>query len=228
MRNLLLLLLLANILYLLWGSFTTERPEPGVVVVEESELGPPLAIAANRDVGGAASVGAALGSGEPSALAGAIGRSCVTIGPFTAGHDAESARSRYAGEGMRTSLRSTKGEIFIGHWVQIRNVPDRITANKMLDKLNAGGLADAYLVPNDDGSVNISLGLFGDLERAERVELQAESLNLPADVAPRMREDTVFYVDVGLPPGRGAGAIIETYGEERVLLRDAATCPQAN
>ena len=40
------------------------------------------------------------------------------------------------------------------------------------------------------------------------------------------RDDKIYFVDIGLPPGKGAGAIIEKYGEERVALRDAATCPQ--
>jgi len=65
------------------------------------------------------------------------------------------------------------------------------------------------------------------MSRAERVELQAKSLNLAADITPRMREGTVFYVDIGLPPGKGAGNMMEKYGEERVLLRDAATCPRS-
>jgi hypothetical protein len=70
--------------------------------------------------------------------------------------------------------------------------------------------------------------LFGELDRAEKVELQAKSLDLPADITPRTREGSVFFVDIGLPPGKGAGAIIDKYGEEKVLLRDAATCPQSN
>ena len=227
MKNLLLLLLLANILYLVWGLVIEDSPEPGIAVVNESDLGPPLEVTANRNAEAAASVGAILGSGEPSALAAVVGRACVTVGPFKASEDADTALTQYAGEGMRTSLRSTEGQIFVGHWVMIRDVADRDAGNKILDTLRNGGLSDAYLVPTDEGGVNISLGLFGDLERAEKVELQAKSLDLPADITPRTREGTIFFVDIGLPPGKGAGAIVEKYGEERVLLRDAATCPQS-
>ena len=127
---------------------------------------------------------------------------------------------------MRTALRSEQGQIFVGHWVQIRNVDDEDTAKDMLEKLIAGGLNDAYLVRTEDEGLKISLGLFGDIEGAEKIELQARSLDLPADISPRMREGTVFFVDIGLPPGKGAGAIVEKYGEELVAMRDAATCPQ--
>ena len=227
MRNLLLILLLANILYFVWGEFVDEPDEPGIAVVDEADLGPPLDVSSSRDAEVAASVGAILGSGEPSDLEAVVGRSCVSIGPFRANTDADTALTEYAGEGMRTALRSTYGQIFVGHWVRIRNIADNLTANEMLEKLHGGGLSDAYQVSNEDAGVYISLGLFGDVERAEKVELQAKSLELPADIMPKTREGTLFFVDIGLPPGKGAGAMMEKYGEEKVLLRDAATCPQA-
>ena len=227
MRNLLLILLLANILYFVWGAFVDESDEPGIAVVDEADLGPPLEVSSSQDAEVAASVGAVLGSGEPSDLEAVVGRSCVSIGPFRANTDADTALSEYAGEGMRAALRSTHGQIFVGHWVQIRNIADNHTANEMLQKLHGGGLSDAYLVSSEDDGLYISLGLFGDVERAEKVELQAKSLELPADIVPKTREGTMFFVDIGLPPGKGAGAMMEKYGEEKVLLRDAATCPQA-
>ena len=228
MKNLLLLLLLANILYLLWGQFVEKPPELGIAIVEESELGPPLQLTDAPQP--ATSVGALLGSGSEGStdLAAVVGRSCVSIGPFTETADAERVLGNYRGEGLRGSLRTTEGQIFVGHWVQIPDIANRTTANNMLQRLIDGGLSDAYLIPMDDGGMTISLGLFGDVSRAERVELQAESLDLDAEITPRMRDATVFYVDIALPPGRGAGAMIERFGEDKVLLRGAATCPRAN
>lgn len=225
MRNLLLLLLLANILYFVWGTFVSEPDETGIAIVDETDLGPPLNVSASQDAEVAASVGAVLGSGEPSDLDAVVGRSCVSIGPFRANTDADTALTEYAGEGMRTAMRSQFGQNFVGHWVLIRNIEDNLTANEMLDKLHSGGLSDAYPDSNDEDGIYISLGLFGDLERAEKVELQAKSLQLPAVISPKTREGTQYFVDIGLPPGKGAGAMIEKYGEEKVLLRDAATCP---
>ena len=96
----------------------------------------------------------------------------------------------------------------------------------MLKALKAGGITDAYPVETEDEGLKISLGLFGNLESAEKIELQAKSLGLDADIAPRLRDGTIFFIDIGLPPGKGAGEIIDRYGEEKVLLRDTATCPQ--
>ncbi|MDH3305431.1 MAG: SPOR domain-containing protein [Gammaproteobacteria bacterium] len=226
MKNLLLLLLLANILYFLWGVYQEDSSETGVAIIDEAALGPPLQVETSRQSDGTGGTGAALGSGRSSELEAIAGRSCVTVGPFTVGTDADSAALLYSSEGMKSRVRTTQGRIFVGHWVQIRDIADEATAKAMLDKLGKGGLADAYLVRTEDEGLKISLGLFGDIEGAEKIELQARSLELPADISPRMADRTVYFVDVALPPGRGAGAIVERYGEEQVLLRELATCPQ--
>ncbi len=88
MRNLLFVLLLANILYLMWGTSADPTVEVGVSVVDESDMGPPLEISKTKIAQAAASVGAVLGAGRPSDLAAVVGRSCVTLGPFNTATDA--------------------------------------------------------------------------------------------------------------------------------------------
>lgn len=251
MKNLLLILLLANILYFLWGLFNEREELPGVAVIDEAALGPSLAVSsapaadvvaddetaldevlvqdeetAQGDGTGPDDEPALAEAPEPIELAAVIGRSCITIGPFRIGADAESAQTQIIGDGMRAKLRSVQGQIFVGHWVQIRNVADRNDGNTMLARLRDGDITDAYIVETEDEGMKISLGLFGDIEGAERIELQAESLGFDAEISPRMSEGTLFFVDVELPPGRGAGAVIEHYGEDRVKLRDEASCPE--
>lgn len=226
MKNLLLILLLANILYFVWGMYTTDESQPGVEVVRESDLGPPMDVTTDRDSDAVASVGAVLGSGEVSAMDAVVGRACVTVGPFRDKTDADSAVLVYRSEGMDAEFRRTVGQVFVGHRVMIKNIADDAEANDMLATLHEGGLTDAYSVRSEEEGLKISLGLFGEIEGAERIELEARSLDLDAEISPLMRDAEVFFVDIGLPPGRGAGAIIEKYGEERVLLRDQATCPQ--
>lgn len=228
MKIILMALALVNILYFMWGRFGVSTQEAGVAVVNEADLGPRLNVSTSTVAEAATSVGAVLGSGKPSDLAAVVGRSCVSIGPFKSSGEADVAVADYERDGLRASVRTTQGQVFVGHWVQIRNIPDREAGNAMLTQLQEGGLGDAYLVPTDDEGLKISLGLFGEMGRAERVELQAKSLNLPADITPRMRDATVFFVDIGLPPGKGAGDMIEKYGESNVLLRDRATCPRPN
>lgn len=225
MKNILLILLLANILYFLWGWFAQEEAEQGVVLVNESDLGPQLSVAETPQADPMDGIGAVLDGDSDSSFAGSVGRSCVTIGPFREKGDADAAQTRYAAEQMRTDLRSGRGQYFVGHWVQIRDVPSKDESNRMLAVLKQGGLADAYPVETDDEGLKISLGLFGNLESAEKIELDAEALGLDADISPRMSEGEVHWVDIRLPPGKGAGEIIERYGDEQIKLRDQATCP---
>jgi len=228
MKNILMLLVLANVLYFLWGKFVSTPEEAGVVVVNEADLGPPLDISRSAAALAATNINAALEAGRLTDLAAVVGRSCVSVGPFTSSADANDALSEYVNEGMRASVRTTDGQVFVGHWVQIRNIPDRSAGNEMLSTLRDGGLGDAYLVETEDEGLKISLGLFGEMSRAERIELQAKSLDLPADISQRMRDTTVFFVDIGLPPGRGAGTMMEKHGEGKVRLRDQATCPRSD
>lgn len=226
MKNLLLLLVLANVLYLMWGMFTPEEPQPGIAVVQEGDLGPALQVTAGQDSESVASVGAVLGSGEPSDLEAVVGRSCVTIGPFKVSGDADSAALEYRNEGMRTALRSGQGQIFVGHSVQVQDVANREEGRGIVKQLGEQGLGDAFIVGNDEDGYAIALGIFGNAGNAEKVELQARAAGFDVTITPMTRDDQIYFVDIGLPPGKGAGAIVERFGEEQVALREAATCPR--
>lgn len=225
MKNLLLLLVLANILYFVWGFLAEEKQLPGTEIVPASGEGPTLAIIPARAGGEKTEAGAESGYSKILDLESLTGPACVTLGPFKELAEAESAAEPNTNSGIQTRIRSVEAEIFVGHWVQIRNVTDDATADNMLKTLSEGGLNEAYLVRTDDEGLKISLGLFSDMDRAEKTELKARGLGLPADISPRMAERIVHFVDMRLPSGRGAGAIVEEYGEELVLLRDGATCP---
>jgi hypothetical protein len=209
----------------MWGYFVDEESEPGVAFVEESDLGPPLDVSVGWDSDSIVSVGAVLGSEESSALEALLGHSCVTIGPFKENANADLAALEYANEGMRSVLRPTRAQVFVGHWVWIRKIESEIAADTVLQQLKDGGLNDVYLDRSDPADLKISLGLFGAEAGAEKIELQARSLDLPAEIIPSSKERDVFFVDIELPPGKGAGAMIEKHGQERVLTREAATCP---
>ena len=226
MKNLLLLLVLANVLYLMWGMFINEDPEAGVAVVEEADLGPALQVTAGQDSDSVASVGAVLGAGDPSDLEAVVGRSCVSIGPLVVGGDADSAVLEYGGEGMRAALRTERGQKFVGHSVNVANVENREDGRAMVEKLGEAGLDDAFIVGNDENGYSIALGIFGNAGNAEKVELQARSAGFEVTITPMYRDDDIFFVDIALPPGKGAGAIVERFGEEMVALREMATCPQ--
>ena len=145
MKNLLLLLILANVLYFMWGRYAAQDPQPGVAVVSESDLGPPLEVLAARDNEAITSVGAVLGSGDPSDLAAVVGRACVTIGPFSVRSDADTALLEYAAQGMQTAVRPMQTEVFIGQSVQVTSVESRAAGRAMVRELESRGLDGPFI-----------------------------------------------------------------------------------
>lgn len=233
MRNLLLILLLANILYFVWGTFVQDESERGIQIVSEEELGPPLSIVSARDGEDGAIVGREPDSEQPDSAqpqgpARGPEKSCATLGPFRASGEAEAALAEVTGEGIRAAMRQDFGIVFVGHWVRIRHIADRPTANEMVSRLHGGGLADAYLSDSEEDGLYISLGLFGNIARAQKVERQARSLELPAFIDPITREGQMYFVDVSLAPGTGSGGLAQKYGEDKVVQGAAAACPPAD
>jgi len=223
MKNLLMLLILANVLWFLWDRFGDRAEEVGIAIIDENRLGPRLQIGEARVAEVVPDFTEEIESGQVTDLAAAVGQSCVSIS-FRNSAEAGSALDEYRSAGMRATQRSAPGEVFIGNWVQIRNIPTREAGNAMLARLQEGGISDVILLKDND-AFKISLGLFGERAGVERMELQARSLGMEPEILPELRETMLYYVDIALLPGRGAGAMIEQYGEERVLLRDRASCP---
>src|SRR5690606_21753942 len=113
MKNLLLLLVLANILYFIWEMVIEEPPEAGVAVIEISKLGPPLQLSEGprtrqraepepepepeaeggpeleQESEAPPGFGATVSMAPQTDLSAVVGRSCVSIGPFTSGPDAQ-------------------------------------------------------------------------------------------------------------------------------------------
>ena len=227
MKNILMLLVLANVFYYIWGRYIEDRVETGVVVVETSQLGPLLQLSQPADEAGSGFNTLSVTSSE-SNLEAAVGRSCASLGPFKTNSEADVALSEYLSYGMQVSLRKAEVQIFMGHWVQIRDIEDEQTGNQVVGRLQSSGIREAYLVTTEEQGLKVSLGLFEERSRAERIKKQASLMEFVADISPRMRDTVVYFVDIGLPPGHSASTLIRKYGNDMVLLRSQATCPWSN
>jgi hypothetical protein len=162
-----------------------------------------------------------------AASAAAAGNACISIGPF---QDADAARLALAAaesRGVTVRLRDAQDDVFAGHWVQVTNIPTREQANVLIGKLKDGGLTDAYLLRSDPGDNAISLGLFSDINGAQRIGQQAKAAGVETVIQETYRERTVYWVDAGRARAADASALAERFGADMVVVGDAARCPDA-
>ena len=224
MKNFVLLLLLANVLFLVWQFSTKPGAEPGVVVVSESGPGNAVTGGVPTRINSPASVGAVLGEGQTTEIAAAVGRVCVSIGPYQDLAAAATARGYFEEAGIPATVREDVSQAFVGYWVQVRNIPDVDTERANLEVLRTARLGEAYAYEGDDG-MNISIGVFEQMSRAETVKQQVEQLGLFPDISQRYRSVSAYFVDAGLPAGTAIDDLSRRFGEKMILQGNNAACP---
>ncbi len=181
MRNLILILVLANLLVYFWFQWL-ERPQvnDGSQHRLESQLVPRLdkPVAASET----------LTTEQPEI--------CVSIGDFEDKADADEFVKSLPADAGETTVVEQQREVFVGHWVQVVDIETRRAADEQSEKLKRGGLEESYLTGNDASGYVVSLGLFTDLSRAEAVQAKARSLGVNAITLERTRLNTVFRLHV--------------------------------
>lgn len=207
LRNLVLFLLLANALVWAWQRWIVP-PEATDALELQASRAPELVL---------------LNPAPGSAFAGPAA-TCLRVGPFAAAAEAEQGAEKIAARGLPTELEAEPVEIWVGHWVQVPDLGSRSAANEALEDLMAAGLSDAYVVRTDSG-FKVSLGVFRDRDRAERVARMARGAGFDAMTTDRTKDGEEFWLLVG--PMAGAGldlAGLEPAGD-RILRSEAVGCP---
>ena len=178
MRNLFLVLLLANLLLLAWQRWVVPPPaddpyalagarSPGLVLLAPTSAPP---------------------GGAPADTSG-----CVRIGPFEDPAVSREAADRLSSENLDVFRYSESGEIWVGHWVQVIDLDGREEAEAALDRLAEVGRSDAYIVRGDEG-YRISLGVFRSLDGAESVANEAVAAGLTTLTTDRFRTGTEYWL----------------------------------
>ncbi len=229
MRNLFFMLVIANVLFFGW-QFWVREPEPvGVTIIDPEEIGERVELIGDAVPELPVVPTAALDSvpdAPAKAVVASIGRICVSIGPFTEVEDAQAELRALRSGNADVVQRAAQGNLFVGHWVYVDSIATRSQARALLAKLQDGGIKEAYLIGGNPGEDVISLGIFSSLDGAERTELRAKSIGIEARMDDRYRQSTVFWLDLRLQQGEQGSALVESYGEDKVLLGDRASCPQ--
>jgi cell division septation protein DedD len=208
-RNLFLALLFANLLLLGWVFWVD--PEPPV---------PVRATGANQlAVFGETTSGLA----EPSTPVD-VASQCLFIGPVPDRNAAQQLSVSLAKQGINVEPVPREGRVWVGHWVQIQGFADRDLAEAARQRLLQAGLPDAYVM--QDGLITIiSLGVFRERGRAERVIEAARLAGFQATMRERVRNATEYWVVSGQAGGQQVALGELAAGFDRILRAESGPCP---
>ena len=205
MRNICLVLVLANLGFAAWAAWYAQ-PRAETARVVEPDV-PRITLVSELE-GAAREALASLSEDAPepvattapaSAAAGPQG--CTSVGPFEELAQASSAQAALRAAGYAPSQRVVDGEVWVGYWVHLPGIPTREAAAEILERLRANDIADSYIVPGGQESHTISLGVFSEISRAGTVREQVRALGYDPTVADRSRRATLYWIDVTATDG---------------------------
>lgn len=232
MRTLALLLILGNALFLVWSQLIDVHINPLDRTAATRADPPPrivLAREAQQDAGRApeeqASSTPAPAQSATAANNGNAG--CTSVGPFATLPDASQAQAALRAAGLSPRQRLEQGELWVGYWVSVQNLPSRDVAEEALQKLSDAGITDVYLMPGAEPANVLSLGVFSEFQRAQRRVDEAHAQGLQAQIDDRKRAGTVYWIDADLvEPGQAIDTSIFQTDPRKIMRLELRECPQ--
>jgi len=208
MRNLFLILVLANLAFAAWSRWFAPGPD-GLDLDDASPVGN-ITLVSELDDGAAPESAATASAAQvspasgmpPQAATAARESRCVSLGPFRELSQAATAASNLRSGGLKPTQRVGEGDIWVGYWVHLPDLGSRSEAQEVLAKLRANGVSDSYIIPGDTEGHTISLGVFSEIQRAGRRREEVRRLGFDPTVVDRNRRGTVYWVDLVLEPGQ--------------------------
>jgi hypothetical protein len=229
MRNLFLVLLLANLLLFAWNRWVVPPPRPAGATFAGSprQREAPLAAASPAPPGNA--VVAAPQPQDPArpvtAAPAVPSDTCVQVGPLPAAEAAAELGRSLASQGIPAATIARDTQVWVGNWIQIGGFASRAAADEARRRLVDGGLADAYLMQEGPEPV-ISLGVFREKERADRVAAIARGLGFDPVSTNRYRPAVEYWLLARIPAA-GASPRDELPLPRSGLLRiEPVECPR--
>ena len=229
MRNLFLILLLANIGYFTWNQWLVSPDSPGGTAAD-TDSAPTLQLVSEVQAGqaaGASSDQTRLAVVEEDTAAAGAGTPirCVSMGPFVELTQAAEAITVLTAEGFSPNQRLAEGKIWSGYRVQIPPLPSREAANNVLVTLQEHGISEQpYVVPGGDSRNAISLGIYSEYQRAQRRADEVRPLGFEPEIAIWHRIGQVYWIDFELGEEQEIDPVDFTTMPEQIMRLDEKAC----
>ena len=222
MRNLFLMLVLANVFLLAWHFWVDPVPAvpPGAAPPGLTVFSQPVARPATAP-GRPASLPV-----SPTASAAPVSE-CLRVGPWSDGAAAQQAGERLAARGVQAVQIARDAQLWLGHWVQINGFESAAAAEAARQRLVAGGLADAYLM-QDGARPMLSLGVFRERGRADQVAATARRLGYEVDMRDRYRPAVEQWLLIRPRVEQQLKPVDLRLGDDRILRLESTPCEAAS
>lgn len=217
MRQLALLLILANVCVYFWANYVdvpeaTLTPQTPLSVPEKT---PALRLAEERE---AREVEAAQVTAELS---------CISVGPFADVAQIDSTAQRLQAAGFTSAARNENVETRVGYWVVLQGFTTSGEAEQVLKKLQAAGVSDVYLL-NEESPPVVSLGLFSERERADKRSADITALGYHPVIQDRNRTVESHWLDITLQePGQKIDPALLQPENAGIVRLETKACPVA-
>ncbi|MBT5230460.1 MAG: SPOR domain-containing protein [Methylococcales bacterium] len=131
------------------------------------------------------------------------GYKCQTLGPIRSFEQADQISRWFNKVDKYAVARKNLRQKHLGFWVVLPKLATMKDAKETLTELKASGIKDAYMFTKGRLKMYISLGLFNRRDHADtRKKELLESFQVVADIKPRIKDESDYWVDYKLAKGK--------------------------
>jgi hypothetical protein len=203
-RNAVIALLVANLVYFAWSHWVDE-PKPPPVNEALAKL-PRLKLLSELPPEQRPAINTRTVLNETPA--------CMSVGPFGDITNAAKAAGILTSKGFTPRQRAEEAGTAAGYWVYVGGLKDDVEADKVRVGLERSGVKDALVMPpQGDAGRRISLGLFSDRAHADQRAAAVKRMGLKAEVAEHKLPQVVYWIDLTPRPGMTTVPIADLFAE---------------
>ncbi len=224
MRNVFLALVLANLLLVAWQIWVDPVPaSPEPKNLNNLIL---FGLSSDRTAPKAVPSQGQFPMPESPEIPVAAEGTCLGVGPMVDVAASRQAGEQLAARGIDAIPIARDTQAWLGHWVQIGGFSSVLEAESARQRLIAGGLGDTYLM-QDGTQPLLSLGVFQDVARAERVASVARGLGFEVGMRDRYRPTVEQWLLVRPRPNQPLEPADLGLGGDRILRLERIACVAA-
>jgi len=151
------------------------------------------------------------------------GDTCLRLGPLSSDTALQQIRDQLAARGIDAIPVALDAEQWLGHWVHISGFSSPAEAENARQRLVQGGVADAYLMQEGPEPL-ISLGVFRDPSRADRLVGLAQNLGFEVQVTDRYRPTVEQWLLIRPRAGQTLGSADLSIAGDRIMRAENVAC----